>query len=115
MRARKTAFLRIIITSNQTNKDSLPGDCHVALLLAMTILFPQRAKGTHRATSASLLPTGKNIASSLFKDSLPGDCHSTAKRRFAMTLSALHGIKNTLIKKHPFGCLNIVLAKKSEF
>ena len=41
----------------------------------MTNFNPQRAKGTHRATSASLLPTGKNIASSLFKDSLPGDCH----------------------------------------
>ena len=30
------------------NKDSLPGDCHVALLLAMTN-NPQRAEGTHRA------------------------------------------------------------------
>ena len=32
------------------NKDSLPGDSHVALLLRMTNINPQRAKGTHRAT-----------------------------------------------------------------
>ena len=30
-------------------KDSLPGDSHVALLLRMTNINPQCAKGTHRA------------------------------------------------------------------
>ena len=39
--------------------------------------YPQRAEGTHHAEGASLLPAGKNIASSLFKVSLPGDCHAT--------------------------------------
>lgn len=33
----------------------------------MNTIYPQRAKGTHRAEGASLLPTGKNIVSSLFK------------------------------------------------
>ena len=34
---------------------------------AMTIIYPQRARGTHRAEGATLLPTGKNIASSLLQ------------------------------------------------
>ena len=33
---------------------------------------------------------------------LPGDCHVALL--LAMTLSALHGIKIALIKKHPSGC-----------
>ncbi len=47
------------------DKVTLPGDCHVAMLLAMTMFNPQRAEGTHRAEGTTLLPTGKNIASSL--------------------------------------------------
>lgn len=35
------------------------------LAIAKVKVNPQRAKGTHRAKGASLLPTGKNIASSL--------------------------------------------------
>ena len=31
----------------------------------MNTIYPQRANGTHRAEGASLLPTGKNIVSSL--------------------------------------------------
>ena len=63
------------------------------LAIAKVAVNPQRAKGTHRAIGASLLPTGKYIASSLLQ-------------------SALHGI---LINKHPFGCLNIVLPKRQNF
>ena len=44
---------------------------------------------------------------------LPGDCHVALL--LAMTLSALHGIKIALTKKHPFGCLNIVLLKSQNF
>ncbi len=47
------------------------------------------------------------------KVSLPGDCHVALL--LAMTLSALHGIKIALTKKHPFGCLNIVLLKSQNF
>ena len=46
---------------------------------AMTIFIPQRAKGTHRAEGTSLLPTGKNIASSL----LQGIPSGRLPRRFA--------------------------------
>ena len=46
-------------------KDALPGDCHVATLLAMTIFNPQRARGTHRAERHIAFAKGKNIASSL--------------------------------------------------
>ena len=58
----------------------------------MTNFNPQRAKGTHRAKGALLLPTGKNIASSLFKDSLPRDSHVAPLLR--MTESALHAKNN---------------------
>ena len=45
----------------------------------MTIFYPQRAVGTHRAEGTSLLPTGKNIAPSL----LQGIPSGRLPRRFA--------------------------------
>ncbi len=46
---------------------SLPGDCHVVTLLAMTIFYPQRAVGTHRAEGTSLLPKAKTSHHRFYK------------------------------------------------
>ena len=56
-------------------------------LAAEVKVNPQRARGTHRAEGATLLPTGKNIASSLYKVSLPGDSHVASLLRMTEVIS----------------------------
>lgn len=56
-------FFAIIFAKTPKNKSKFVS-CQITEF-SMNTIYPQRAKGTHRAEGASLLPTGKNIVSSL--------------------------------------------------
>ena len=161
MRARKTAFLHIIFTSNQTPflgvlssrsieryrgnfpkviqydsqhsksvKLSKGHSCSIikplkmmknylkkhlarknntlvknSFMVSITCVIEKTGKKFHNTAFVCFFSPRKqkNILCGFYNAvALPGDCHVALL--LAMTLSALHGIKNTLIKKQPSGC-----------